>query len=187
MAKFTKKAILLGFLEILKTKPLDKITVKDICEFCEINRNTFYYYFENIYDILAALFEMEAENVLKESDKETADFQEEYARSTAIVLNNRQAVWHIYQSKDGLVLRSYLELVVKEFVRRFVKKAADGIPVTEKDIEYITDFYSYAIVGNTMHWIANGFSSNREEFIRKISRSFEYTIQDMLRAVSERE
>lgn len=33
------------FLHILKNKPLDRITVKDICEQCEINRNTFYYYF----------------------------------------------------------------------------------------------------------------------------------------------
>ena len=182
MAKFTKKAILLGFLEILKSKPLDKITVKDICELCEINRNTFYYYFENIYDTLAALFEMEADKVLKESDKETATFQEEYARSTAIVLNNRQAILHIYRSKDGTVLRSYLELVVKDFVRRFVKKAADSHSVTDKDIEYITDFYSYAIVGNTMHWIENGFTSNRDNFIKRISASFEYTIQDMLKA-----
>ena len=182
MAKFTKKAILLGFLEILKSKPLDKITVKDICEFCEINRNTFYYYFENIYDTLAALFEMEADKVLKESDKETATFQEEYARSTAIVLNNRQAILHIYRSKDGTVLRSYLELVVKDFVRRFVKKAADSHSVTDKDIESITDFYSYAIVGNTMHWIENGFTSNRDNFIKRISASFEYTIQDMLKA-----
>ena len=45
MAKFTRKAIMQTFLHILKNKPLDRITVKDICEQCEINRNTFYYYF----------------------------------------------------------------------------------------------------------------------------------------------
>ena len=45
MATFTRKAIMKTFLHILKNKPLDRITVKDICEQCEINRNTFYYYF----------------------------------------------------------------------------------------------------------------------------------------------
>ena len=45
MATFTRKAIMQTFLHILKNKPLDRITVKDICEQCEINRNTFYYYF----------------------------------------------------------------------------------------------------------------------------------------------
>ena len=43
MATFTRKAIMQTFLHILKNKPLDRITVKDICEQCEINRNTFYY------------------------------------------------------------------------------------------------------------------------------------------------
>ena len=40
MAKFTKQAIMNCLLELLSTKQLDKITVKDICEICEINRNT---------------------------------------------------------------------------------------------------------------------------------------------------
>ena len=37
MATFTRKAIMQTFLHILKNKPLDRITVKDICEQCEIN------------------------------------------------------------------------------------------------------------------------------------------------------
>ena len=36
MATFTRKAIMQTFLHILKNKPLDRITVKDICEQCEI-------------------------------------------------------------------------------------------------------------------------------------------------------
>ena len=45
MAKFTKRAIMLSLLKLLKQKSVDKVTVKDICDECEINRNTFYYYF----------------------------------------------------------------------------------------------------------------------------------------------
>ena len=43
--KIYKKSHNADFFNILKNKPLDRITVKDICEQCEINRNTFYYYF----------------------------------------------------------------------------------------------------------------------------------------------
>ena len=56
MAKFTKKAIMLSLLELLKTKSIDKVTVKDICDECEINRNTFYYYYKDIYDVLNSIF-----------------------------------------------------------------------------------------------------------------------------------
>ena len=79
MAKFTKQAIVSGFLQILRTKSFDKITIKDICELCEINRNTFYYYFKDIYDVLDALFAIESQSVI-EDVKEGASFYEEYAR-----------------------------------------------------------------------------------------------------------
>lgn len=42
MTKLTRKAIQSSFLELLRTKSLDKITIKDLVERCEINRNTFY-------------------------------------------------------------------------------------------------------------------------------------------------
>lgn len=38
MAKFTQQAIMYSLLKLLQEKPIDKITVKDICELCEINR-----------------------------------------------------------------------------------------------------------------------------------------------------
>ena len=66
MATFTRKAIMQTFLHILKNKSLDRITVKDICEQCEINRNTFYYYFKDIYDVLEAIFEDEVRLVMDE-------------------------------------------------------------------------------------------------------------------------
>ena len=56
MSAFTKRAIKSTFLELLNQKTLDKITVKDIVETCGINRNTFYYYYADIYDLLEQLF-----------------------------------------------------------------------------------------------------------------------------------
>ena len=56
MAQFTKQAIINSFLKLLEETPLDKITVKDIVEDCGINRNTFYYYYHDIYALLEELF-----------------------------------------------------------------------------------------------------------------------------------
>lgn len=109
------------FLHILKNKPLDRITVKDICEQCEINRNTFYYYFKDIYDVLEAIFEDEVRLVMDEA-KEGVTFHDAYARVAALILNNREAIMHIYASENGRVLRTYLDAVVTQVVRRFVLK-----------------------------------------------------------------
>ena len=40
----TEEKILNAALKLLEEKNLDKISVKDICDECGINRNTFYYH-----------------------------------------------------------------------------------------------------------------------------------------------
>ena len=179
MARFTRKAIMQTLLHILKTTPLDRITVKDICESCEVNRNTFYYYFKDIYDVLEALFDEEARIVLDEV-KEGGTFYEAYARSSALLINNREAIMHIYASENGKVLRQYLDVVASELMRRFVLEKASGYELTEQDINFITAFYSNGIVGSTIKWIEKGMKKYDKDIIRRIADSFEVTIYDMI-------
>ncbi len=57
--RYTRMIIQHTFLELLKEKPLAKITVKEICEIAEINRTTFYKHYRDPYDLLEQL-ELEA-------------------------------------------------------------------------------------------------------------------------------
>ena len=52
MSSSTKKAIIESFLYLASKKPLEKITVRDIVDDCGINRNTFYYHFQDIFAVL---------------------------------------------------------------------------------------------------------------------------------------
>ena len=51
--QITKRAITESFRALLAVKPLHKITVRDIVEDCGLTRNTFYYHYEDIYDLLS--------------------------------------------------------------------------------------------------------------------------------------
>ena len=44
-----------SMLRLLEERPLNRITVKDIVEDCGINRNTFYYHFEDIPALIEAI------------------------------------------------------------------------------------------------------------------------------------
>lgn len=55
MASPTKQAIIDSFLHLVAKKSPDKITVRDIVDDCGVNRNTFYYYFQDIYAVMEAL------------------------------------------------------------------------------------------------------------------------------------
>ena len=186
MAKFTQKAIMITFLEILKQKSLDKITVKDIIEKAEINRNTFYYYYDDIYDLIDSIFETEKQMVMGKR-KENSTFYDEFVNAASIVINHRQAIAHIYYSKSKDLLYNYLEEVTEEVVRRFVKKAAKGYDISEDGIEYVTYFYSSAIVGSTMHWVRQGMPDYSKSLIRKISDTFEVSLEVVIKDCVEKE
>ena len=63
----TKMAIAFAFKELLLEKPLNKITVNDIAEKCEMNRQTFYYHFHDILELTEWICEEDAERALKEN------------------------------------------------------------------------------------------------------------------------
>ena len=52
-ARKTRKKIGAALVEILEHKPLDKITVQELCDQTEIHRSTFYKHFSSIFDVVA--------------------------------------------------------------------------------------------------------------------------------------
>lgn len=63
----TKAIIREGFVALLDKEPFNKITVRDITEHCKILRNTFYYYYQDIYALLEDTFNTEIERLAVES------------------------------------------------------------------------------------------------------------------------
>ena len=185
MAKQTQKFIMSTFMQLLEGESLDKITVRDIVEECEINRNTFYYHYSDIYDLLDDVFRVETEKFMSEDVDENTTFGEEYERAACFVLKYKKAILHIYDSKKRDVLQNYLETLAFSFIRRFVKKEADGYGLPDEDIDYITGFYTHAIVGNTLGWIKRKLPSGQEKFIARTAGTFNATVKDMIRQCLE--
>lgn len=52
----------------LSKKTLDKITIKEITDDCGIKRQTFYYHFQDIYDLLEWVFLQEGQQIIDEEN-----------------------------------------------------------------------------------------------------------------------
>ena len=52
MSKLTKHAMEKSLKNLLKTKPLNRITINDMVDECGISRMTFYSHFQDIYDLV---------------------------------------------------------------------------------------------------------------------------------------
>lgn len=180
MARHTKRAIIDSFWTLLNEKSLDKITVKDIIELAEINRNTFYYHFDDLYALLYTVFREESERYRSNID-ENGTFYEEYIRAASIFMNNRNAIIHVYNSKSREVLNKYMKDASDDFVSRFVRQKAGKTGLSDEGISYITSFYSYAIAGITMQWVENGMPEYRRNLLKTVSETFEATIDVMIK------
>jgi|LSQX01.3.fsa_nt_gb AcrR family transcriptional regulator len=53
--KRSKKMIEKFIIKLLKTKKIDQITVKELCEMCDVNRGTFYNHYSDLYDLMAQI------------------------------------------------------------------------------------------------------------------------------------
>ena len=69
MSKYTKTRIMDAFLYLLNEKSMDRLTVKDVIETAEVNRNTFYYHFEDIYDLLHQVLKRKLDDFSNDTEK----------------------------------------------------------------------------------------------------------------------
>ena len=61
----TKSAIIDAFWQLLEERPYTKITVRDIVERCQVNRNTFYYHFHDIPELLETTIKSDVDQIIQ--------------------------------------------------------------------------------------------------------------------------
>lgn len=185
MAKQTKQVIRTSFVRLLNARPFNKISVKEIVEDCGINRNTFYYYYQDIYDLLEDVFH-------EEMEKANADMQEEdlllgLSKATDFMMKNRRAVYHIYNSINRRQVEAYLNGVIEIVLMRFVSYKAEGMRVKEEDIRLIVEFYKHALTGLMLRWLDCNMQSEEEldHVLRRINALFSGSIENSLKVAAE--
>lgn len=161
----TEKAIMHAFLELLNQHPLDKITVKDIVTACGISRNTFYYHYQDIYDLLRATFDAVAELVLQE---DVTTWQESLRSCTRFALENRRAVYHVYRSAHREQLERYLYRVTEERMDRLIRHLTAQMSISEEDVRYLTLFYKCAVVGILLEWLNADMKGDVDRLISRM-------------------
>ena len=170
--KYTKKKIREEFIKILNERPLNKITVKDIASACEINRNTFYYYYTDVYALLSELFQTELQTVTDEYN-DTFSWEESFIVATKVALENKIAINHVYNSMQREELEDYIYNVSGHVMNRYVEKLSDGISASSGDKKLISSFYQCALTEMVLRWIASGMKEDPDTIVRRIGQLFD--------------
>ena len=74
-SEFSKAMIAQGMKDLLKTQPLESISIGDLARQCQVSRSTIYYHFKDKYDIISWIFHSEIQAVVC-TDKEVGAWTE---------------------------------------------------------------------------------------------------------------
>lgn len=152
MANFTKKAIRDAFVQLLNERPLGQITVRDIVDTCGVNRNTFYYYFEDIPHLVQSIVNEDMDRIIREHP--TIDSLDGCINAVLeFALANRKAVLHIYGSGNRDIYERYLWQVCHYVVETYVDGYSAKGFVDPEDRATIVAYLECVCFGLIVGWL----------------------------------
>lgn len=176
--RYTKMVIQQNFVTLLKQKPLNKITVKEICERAEINRATFYKYYADPYDLLGKM----EEQLLSELQSVMQDSLKEGPKVTLLRILEKM-------KEDGeLYIALFSEYGDTSFpmkiFRRSYKESEVIIQKEFPDLGEVQRVWVYAYIaqgcsGILNYWISHGLKESAKEVSEFISRLITSTLKSL--------
>lgn len=153
--QLTKRALEESLKRLLLQKPLTKITIADLTEECGVSRMTFYYHFQDIYDLVEWACEEDAGRAL--ANNKTADtWQVGLENIMLAVRENKPFITNVYHCVSAERIQRFLQPVTSDLIEGVVEEHAAGKNVKQADKDFISSFFAHAFIGVMLDWIAEG-------------------------------
>jgi AcrR family transcriptional regulator len=161
----TRKLIMDSFIDLSGKKEFKDITVKDITTEALINRATFYYHFEDIYDLLDKVLSEVLLINLGSNLYENSELNEEAFVTIFKAITNFQKslsnrCHRGYEDTIARIIREKLELI---FYNMMIKQHSIN---DEKALRVTSVMLSWGIYGASVEWKRNSQTKDPEEFIK---------------------
>ena len=177
--QITKNAIETAFLKLLKEKNFEKVMVKDIVEECGLTRNTFYYYYDDTYNIIEDILEREARKMIEEM-QQGGSLTEAVNDVFEYLEENPKIVRHLFDSakKDDMYryVRSTVEIVLKHYFEYSMKEKK----LSEQNKRTLINASKYVIQGLIEEWLEKGMKTSLSKELKDIERIFSMVLPQML-------
>ena len=181
MPNSMKYALAQSLKKLLSVRKLDKITVKDIVEDCGVNRQTFYYYFRDIYDLLEWNFQDAAEKLIR-SGLDQKDWRAGPGAVLEYLRENQALVWNAYHSISHEAVSNFLKRTLRPYILQAVQKEAEGLErqPRQENMDFVADMHTLMAVGIITEWINRQEKEGGEERLEKLLTAMEGSASLML-------
>ena len=178
-SQLTKRALEESLKRLLLTKPLNKITIADITSDCGISRMTFYYHFQDIYDLVEWACEEDAARAI--AGNKTADTWQTGLLDTFLALReNKPFIASIYHDMSREQVERFLVPVVSDLVKSVVDEHAARRHVREQDRDFIARFFAHALIGTVLDWIARDMRDDPQQLVQRVATIADGAIETAL-------
>lgn len=160
----TKYRIAESLKKFMEKKPFDKITVKEVIEDCDITRPTFYYHFEDMYDLLKWMFDTELLTLLEKSEN-CVTWDDGILLFLRYLEQNRKVCLCAYNSVGREMLQRLFMKNTEAIMKRFVENLETDIPAKPEHVRFITEFYTMALVSSCAQWLKTPDGRTPEDMI----------------------
>ena len=179
MENSTEKKLKDAFIQLLNKKPVKKITVKEIVEECGFNRNTFYYHFTDIPQLLEKIIQDNMGDIAAQYSK--IDSEEDCLNSIIdLALKNKNLLSNIYSSANRDLFEMYEWKICEQLAKICIDKKIKGRKIEEKYYQIILSDIKCICFGFIMNWLENGMKEDIYEDIHLLCQIKEGNIEKMI-------
>ncbi len=170
MPAFTRDIIKKAFLELLEEIPYNQITVKKLVEKCGINRNSFYYHFEDIPSLMEEIIREQFDEIVKKYPSNDSIV----AGINAIIdtfTQKKRAVMHLYRSMKRETFEKYLMDTCEYFVTCYADntiRQGDIDGLIRENRELIINYYKCVCFGLMIDWLESGMKEEKARSLHVI-------------------
>lgn len=143
-----KRKIANTYLELIKKKSIDKITIKDIVEGCGITRQSFYYHFRDIFDLMEWIMNEDSKAALEDT-LSAGNLNEATRRLLEMLFDKYDMIVKMLNTKERQTVEQIFIKTAREYLLSLYNNS-DATRITKYELETALDFYSFAIAGYIM-------------------------------------
>lgn len=188
MAQHTRRAIQRAFVQLLSEMPFDRISVVGIARESEVTRNTIYYYYEDVYALLGSILDLDREELINECNG--CSWQDYYLKTAAYSSRKKREINNIRSCDSGRareMLYIFYYSILRYGMENYVRKEADGLDITEGDMQALIEFNTTALYGILDDWISDGMKNDAESHIQCLNRMLKGNVRSALERVNRTE
>lgn len=159
--RYTRMVIEQSFLELLKEKPVGKVTVTELCEKAQINRATFYKHYLDVPDLLEKIEEDLFDKIRASFDQKEIKLKDFLVSMMRYTQENQDRFIALGGEHGDPALMTKTFMVCYERAYPLVEQNLPGMKESERQMLY--RFLSQGAGGILTWWIENGMQEKPED------------------------